>query len=294
MEQTVLDFLKLRYPQSSTTTLRRMLTQGRVEVNGTIVYQAKHPIQSEKDIVNVLEKKKAEQRSPPPLQKHNLPFEILFEDENLLVVDKPAGMLTIATDKLETNTLHSACVEYLKTTNSKAWAYIVHRLDRDTSGLLVFAKDAESKQILQEQFAQREVHRHYLALLQGHPTPAFGTLKHWIFEDQNLNVKLVNESHPNAKNAITHYHELAQNESTSLVSVTIETGRRHQIRLAMKYLNTPILGDEIHAAANENVQRLCLHAYALEFLHPLTDEPLRFETPLPLFALPLYPKKSRT
>ena len=279
-ENDLLGVLRSLFPSSSGATLRKMLTQARVVVNGEVVHRAKH-ILHEGDEIEVLERQRAEERTPPPASTPTIDLDVLYEDDTLLVVNKPHGLLSVATDRLETNTLHSRCVDYLKHGQKDAWCYIVHRLDKDTSGVMVFAKDATAKRDLQQQFHDRDVHRLYCARVEGKPNPPFGTVRTWLMEDKHLNVKAVNKHHPRGKEAISHYHVVESAKESSLVEVSIETGRRHQIRMAMQHLGTPVVGDERHGATLNPHQRIMLHASALEFLHPENDDPVRFEAPLP-------------
>ena len=272
--------LRLLYPTSSTTTLRKMLTQGRVLVNDTVVHRAKHVLEKG-DEIEVLQRQRAEERTPSPASKPPVNLDVLFEDTTLLVVNKPHQLLSVATDRLEGDTLHSRCVEYLQWSDEKAWCYIVHRLDKATSGIMVMAKSKQAKNDLQEQFQERTVHRTYRAVVEGCPNPVSGTVQSWLIEDKHLNIKAVNKNHPKGKEAISHYHVLESNDKTSLVEVSIETGRRHQIRMAMQHLGTPVVGDERHGAVTNPHKRIMLHASALEFLHPETDDPVRFEAPPP-------------
>ena len=276
----LLSTLRFLYPNSSTTTLRKMLTQGRVLVNDTVVHRAKHDLQKG-DEVEVLQRQRAEERTPPPEFKSSVELDVLYEDEALLVVNKPHQLLSVATDRLELDTLHSRCVDHLRQVDKKAWCYIVHRLDKATSGIMVMAKTKPAKDDLQLQFQDRIVHRTYLALVEGSPHPVSGTVRSWLLEDKHLNIKAVNKNHPQGKEAISHYHVLNAGETTALVEVSIETGRRHQIRMAMQHLGTPVVGDERHGASTDPYQRVMLHAHALEFLHPTTDDPVRFESPKP-------------
>ena len=276
----LLSTLRLLYPTSSTSRLRKMLTQGRVLVNDTVVHRAKHAVEKG-DEIEVLQRQRAEERTPPPQAEPTVDLDVLFEDAALLVVNKPHQLLSVATDRLEVDTLHGRCVDYLRWTDEKAWCYIVHRLDKATSGIMVMAKSKQAKNNLQEQFAERAVHRTYRARVEGRPEPPSGTIRSWLLEDKHLNIKAVNKNHPQGKEAISHYHVLESNDETSLVEVSIETGRRHQIRMAMQHLGTPVVGDERHGAETNPHQRIMLHASSLEFLHPDTDDPVRFEAPPP-------------
>ena len=279
-DSDLLTLLRTMFPASTATTLRKMLTQGRVVVNGEVVHRAKTTVMAG-DTVEVLERQRAEERTTPPKSRPNVDLEVLFEDDTLLVVNKPHRLLSVATDRLEMDTLHSRCVDYLRHGNKDAWCYIVHRLDKDTSGVMVFAKHTLAKRDLQQQFHDREVHRTYHAMVEGTPRPPSGTIQTWLMEDKHLNVKAVNKHHPQGKEAISHYHVVESNDTSSLVEVSIETGRRHQIRMAMQHLGTPVAGDERHGATTNPHQRIMLHASSLEFLHPDNDDPVRFEASLP-------------
>ena len=284
-DATLLDVLKIQYPKSSATKLRKMLTQGRVTVNDEVEHRAKETVVKGSKVV-VLDRPAAFDKTPPPAVKNPVDLDVIFEDEDLLVVNKPAHLLSVATDRLEVDTLHSRGVDYLRFSNPKAWCFVVHRLDKETSGVMVLAKNKSAKEYLQEQFGDRQVHRLYLALVEGAANVKQGTVSTWLMEDKFLNVKAVNSKHSKGKEAISHYQILKENEDNSLVEVEIETGRRHQIRMAMQYLSTPVVGDELHGAETDPYHRVCLHAHSLEFLHPSTDDPVRFEaTPPRLFNI---------
>ena len=189
--------------------------------------------------------------------------------------------MSVATDKLEPDTLHSRCVEYLKSNDEKAWVYIVHRLDRETSGVMILSKEERHKNYLQEQFANREIHRTYHALVEGKPTKTSGTIHEWLVEDKFLRVRTTSKRTLNAKEAITHWNIEDSDGTASLIQLTIETGRRHQIRVGLANLGNPVIGDEQHGAKGNPIGRIALHATSLELLHPETDDPIRFEAPIP-------------
>ena len=280
-EITLLEALCAIYPNSKKNTLRKMLTEGRVSVDGKIIHKAKFTVQPGREII-VSDKETAAKLSPPPApKKQHLRIKLLFEDEHILVVNKQAGLLSVATDKMEPDTLHSRVVDYLKSENEKSWAFIVHRLDRETSGVMIFAKHKRHKDYLQEQFANREVHRIYHALVEGKPGNNSGTIHEWLLEDKFLRVKAVKKNHPQAKEAITHFSLEDNDDFASLLQLTIETGRRHQIRVGLANMGCPVVGDETHGATGNPIGRIALHATSLEFLHPETDDPVRFEAPIP-------------
>ena len=275
----LLDELSIQFTQTSKNKLRKMLTEGRISVNDKIEHKAKREL-TKGDVIKILDKTTSKEITPPPQHKvKNL--EIVFEDEDILVVEKPAGLLSVATNKMESDTLHSRCVDYVKTKNQSKWCYIVHRLDRETSGIMVLALSKHNKEYLQQQFSERSVYRIYFALVEGMLPKKSGTEVEWLLEDKNLRVKKVKPNTKSSKEAITHWEAIRENQSTSLVRVLIDTGRRHQIRMAMKSLGNPVVGDELHGAQTDPMGRICLHASSLEFLHPQNDEPIRFETKVP-------------
>tara|TARA_B100001113_G_scaffold145066_1_gene118827 strand:+ start:5752 stop:6636 length:885 start_codon:yes stop_codon:yes gene_type:complete len=274
-ETPLLDILKSMQPQASTNVLRKMLTNERITVDEQTIHRAKQII-TKGQIVEILPKPKisVQEEREQQAKTHNL--DILFEDETILVVNKPAGLLSVATDRLEQDTLHNRCVEYCRSQKKNGWCYIVHRLDKATSGIMVFAKSEHVKRELQDQFAQQLVHRHYVALVEGQ-SPS-GRADHNLIEDKNLRVYVSDRKTKTSKRAVTTWDIIAQGEHETLLSVVIETGRRHQIRVAMAENGTPVVGDKIHGAVTNLHGRICLHAVALEFLHPSNDDPVRFES----------------
>ena len=274
-EATLLDILKSMQPQASTNVLRKMLTNERITVDEETIHRAKQII-TKGQIVEILPKPKisVQEEREQQAKTHNLG--ILFEDEAILVVNKPAGLLSVATDRLEQDTLHNRCVEYCRSQKKNGWCYIVHRLDKATSGIMVFAKSEHVKRELQDQFAQQLVHRHYVALVEGQSSA--GRADHNLIEDKNLRVYVSDKKTKTSKRAVTTWDILAQGEHETLLSVAIETGRRHQIRVAMAENGTPVVGDKMHGAITNLHGRICLHAVALEFLHPSNDDPVRFES----------------
>ena len=283
-EIILLDFLKQNFPNTSTNKLRKMLSQGRVEVNQTTIHKAKQQLLPN-DIVELLDKPRKEIKQQTEIKFKNFSINLIYEDDHLLVVEKPAKLLSVATNKLESDTLHSKCVDYLKQENEKSWAFIVHRLDRETSGVMILAKHKSAKEYLQEQFSQRGVYRIYHALVEGTVTEDSGTIIQYLIEDKHLNIKSTSKTNKFAKQAITHWETVREFESTTLVRVMIETGRRHQIRMAMQSIGCPIVGDTLHGAQTNPFSRICLHATSLEFLHPETDDPVRFEAKHPFDKL---------
>ena len=280
-ESFLLPTLVLMFPQSTKTKLRKMLTGGRVLVNGTPVYKAKELL-VKGDTMTIINRSDAMKKSPPPEPKKQFSkLKILSEDDYILVVEKPAGLLSVATDKLEKDTLHSRCVDHVKRQSERAWSHIVHRLDRDTSGVMVFAKNQKIKERLQTQFAQRDVERVYHALVEGGPKNSEGIDSSWLVEDKHLHVKRVKSTFKGSKESITHWRVEDRDEFVSLIEIKIETGRRHQIRMAMQFLGCPIVGDTVYGATTNPLNRICLHATSLGFLHPSSDKFVLYDSNVP-------------
>ncbi len=207
--------------------------------------------------------------------------EIVFEDESLIVINKPAGLLTIATESEKTRTAYAQLTGYVKARSPKgdARVFIVHRLDRETSGLLVFARTEEVKYAFQRSW--KSVTKKYHAVIQGTLTPPQGTLRSELIESESLRVHSTKPGHEDAKPAITHYRTIRSGTEASLVELTLDTGRKNQIRVQLSEAGHPILGDEKYGATSDPARRLALHAVELDLRHPVSGEALHFASPLP-------------
>jgi 23S rRNA pseudouridine1911/1915/1917 synthase len=212
-------------------------------------------------------------------------FQVVFEDEHLVVVNKSANVLTVATDHGERNTLELRVTHYLKRTGHKRKAFVVHRLDRGVSGLLVFAKSPKIFAALQEQFKQRKPERVYVAIVAGHPYPAEGTFRSYLKTGDNLDQYSTRQT-GEGELAITHYEVRKTLPDSSVVEVRLETGRRNQIRVHFADHGHPVLGDPRYnrkLARHERwpKTRIALHATTLGFIHPQTKQHVEFHAPLP-------------
>ena len=211
--------------------------------------------------------------------KKTLPFDILFEDEHIIVVNKPSGLLTIATEKEKEKTLFHIVREYLVSKNQYARVFIVHRLDKDTSGIVVLAKDEKTKNKLQENWNEYVSLREYVAIVHGKPK-----------KDENKIVQKLKETKTNlvyttkdedGKEAITNYKVIKTNDNYSMLSINIETGRKNQIRVALSSIGTPIVGDKKYGLKNDKENRLYLHANRLKMYYPEIRKDILFETATP-------------
>lgn len=202
-------------------------------------------------------------------------LDILFEDKNLLVINKPAHLLTISTDNEKERTLFHKVYLYCNKKNQKV--FIVHRLDKDTSGLIIFAKNEKVKNLLQKNWDS--VKRGYIAIVDGIIENKEKTLKNYLAETKTLMTYVTDSK--NGKIALTHYRKVRTNKLYSLLDIEILTGRKNQIRVQLNEIGHPILGDRKYGNGKDPIRRLCLHAYKLEFTHPITNEVLKFETDVP-------------
>ena len=211
--------------------------------------------------------------------KKTLPFEVLFEDDHIIVVNKPSGLLTIATAKEKDRTLYHIVREYLISKDRNARVFIVHRLDKDTSGVVVLAKDEKTKNQLQENWNEYVSLREYVAVVHGHLKKESDKIIQMLSETKT-NLVYVSKKE-DAKEAITNYKVVKTSDKYSLVSINIETGRKNQIRVAFNSLGNPIVGDKKYGDVKDNENRLYLHANRLKMYYPVIKKDILFETSTP-------------
>lgn len=211
--------------------------------------------------------------------KKTLPFDILFEDEHIIVVNKPSGLLTIANNKEKDKTLYHIVREYLISKDRNARVFIVHRLDKDTSGIVVLAKDERTKNKLQENWNEYVTLREYVAVVHGKLKNESDRIVQRLKETKTNLVYVSRDSE--GKEAITNYKVIKENENYSMVSINIETGRKNQIRVAFNTLKHPIVGDRKYSEIKDKESRLFLHANRLKMYYPEIKKEILFETPTP-------------
>jgi 23S rRNA pseudouridine1911/1915/1917 synthase len=273
---TVLARLRAEFPDSSGRRLRAWLVAGRVRVAGQIVRDPRTPV-APADPVTL--------GSPPP-PALAAPLRLVHEDAALLVIDKPPGLLTIGTEHERERTAYRLVWAYLRGARPPRRPFIVHRLDRDTSGLLVVAKTPEAKQRLQAQFAAGAAERRYVAIVEGVVAAEEGTLRDVLVEDRSLRVRSVDPGgRPprtgRARVAITRYRVIERRADATRLALRLGTGRRHQIRVQLARLGHPVVGDRRHGARRDPLHRLCLHATRLAFRHPETGAAVEFDSAPP-------------
>lgn len=199
-------------------------------------------------------------------------LDIIYEDKEMVVVNKPSGLLTISTGKKNDITLYSMVREYVKKQNPKNKIFIVHRLDKDTSGVVLFAKNEVLKHKLQ--FNWNGYKREYVAVVEGIPSVKKNRLVHYLAESKTLQVYVTNDKNK-GKIAITNYEVIEEYKNKSKLKVWIETGRKNQIRAQLAYIDHPIVGDKKYNSKIKS--RLCLHAKRLIIMHPITNKKMIFE-----------------
>ena len=204
---------------------------------------------------------------------------IVYEDRWLIVVEKNIGILSMAAGHSSLN-VKSVLDDYFKKTRQKCTAHVVHRLDRDTSGLMVYAKDIDTEQILEHNWHQIVYDRRYVAVVSGEMEQDEGTIQNWL-KDNKAYVTYSSPVDNGGKLAITHFHVLDRTTEHSLVEYKLETGRKNQIRVHSADMGHPVCGDTKYGNGDDPLHRLCLHAWLLCFSHPITGEPMEFETPIP-------------
>jgi 23S rRNA pseudouridine1911/1915/1917 synthase len=262
-EATVIEILSLLHPDAKKNSLRRMVDHGRVMVNGEKVNRANTKI-SVGVILTVLSKSEGDEKLENPSNLIPNP-EIIYSDNSVIIVDKPAGLLSVATDRGESDTMYDRTAKWASE-NLKSPIHLVHRLDRETSGCLIFATSLEIRDMLQKQFKNRSIERIYYAVVFGKPTTSSGIETTRIQETKDKRVRLVIGNKRAGKEAITNWMLEKAGSVHSLIRIKI--GRRAQIRLHMTNLGCPVLGDTRYGRGKTSVNRLCLHATELTFNHP--------------------------
>jgi 23S rRNA pseudouridine1911/1915/1917 synthase len=271
-ESTLLDGIIGAFPDKSRKLLKAVLRDRQVRVNGRTVTQFDFLLKPGQ-VVEI-----RWERSSPKNRPHGL--NIIFEDDDIIVVDKPAGLLTVATDKEKRKTAYALLSEYVKIDNPENKIFIVHRIDRETSGLLLFARNEKMKHAIQETWLTTIRERTYVAVVEGQIKEESGTVSSYLNESKAFIV--YSSQNPKAgKKAVTHYKTLLSNEYYSLLEIHLETGRKHQIRVHMQDVGHPVVGDTKYGSKMKPIGRLGLHAQGLVFIHPVTGKLCSFKADIP-------------
>ena len=267
-EATHLAYLYENLPMSK-KKIKKYLTLGSIFINNTKVQKYDYKLYPGMTIFIDTKAKK----------KHILPFDIIYEDNHIIVINKPSGLLTIATAKEKEKTLYHILREYLIQNKISKNLFIVHRLDKDTSGLVIFAKDEKTKNLLQDNWNELVLLREYCAVIYGNLQEKKSRIEQNLLETKT-NLVYVSKN-KDGKKAITDYEVLKENANYTLLDIKIHTGRKNQIRVAFSSLNHPIVGDKKYGLKEKNIPRLYLHANRLKLYYPYLKKELLFEIPIP-------------
>lgn len=268
---TLLPFLFQLLNQQSRTSVKALLSKRQIFVNGTVTTQFDTPLVPG-DIVTIsYERGKVEFKNPL--------LNIIWEDDYLIVVNKKEGLLSVSNAKVKERTAFHLLSDYVKKTNPRNKIFVLHRLDRDTSGLMMFAKSIDVQKKLQSNWNEMITERSYVAVVEGRPEKDHDIISSYLTENTKMQVYVTVSG--DGKEAITRYQVVRSNGNYSLLDLDLETGRKNQIRAQMQSIGHPIAGDYKYGAETDPAGRLLLHARKLYFIHPETGEEMKFETRTP-------------
>lgn len=270
-EALLIEFLMEKMHGISRNRAKALISNRVVLVNNAITT---HPLAALKpgDVVQL-------DRSKHKMAFHSKELDIVFEDPYLLVIDKQPGVLSMSNNTRQI-TAQQVLNRYLEKGGGRSTSHVVHRLDRDTSGLMLYAKDIQTQQSLINGWQELVSDRRYIALVEGELEKPQGCVRSWLTEDKRF-VTHSSRVDNGGKYAVTHYNVITSSCGYSLVECVLETGRKNQIRVHMADIGHPVVGDRKYGSGKDPVKRLCLHAFVLNFVHPVTGKRLNFETPVP-------------
>jgi len=268
----LLIFLINALPTKSRQNIKSLLTHKQIEVNGNLVSQYNYMLHSG-DKVKIKEERAS---AAKPLNG----FSIIFEDEFLIVIDKHAGILSMASEKEKKHTAYNFLSQHVKRKGPDNKIFIVHRLDRETSGLMIFAKNTNVQKHLQDNWKEVITERTYVAVTEGTFEKKSGVIESYLHENKNF--KVYSDQNPeDGKHAITNYKVIKSNKDYTMLEVRLDTGRKNQIRVHMQELGHSIISDKKYGSRVNPIDRMGLHSQVLGFIHPVTQKKLRFITPIP-------------
>lgn len=275
---TLLPFVMESLNGISRTKAKLILSGGGVRVNRKIVRQFDYALQPS-DVVEISKRKSC-------ADLHSRFVDIVYEDSHVVVIEKKPGILSMAASH-HAFSVKTVLDEYFHRSHQKCTAHVVHRLDRDTSGLMVYAKTIQAEQILEHNWHEIVTDRRYVALASGRMEKEEGTVESWL-KDNKAFFTYSSPTDNGGKYAVTHFRTLRANAAYSLVELKLETGRKNQIRVHLQDLGHPVCGDVKYGNGDNPIGRLALHAFRLDFYHPVTQEHLHFETPIPTTFLNVF------
>jgi len=279
-KSSLAEFLERVFPQSSRSSLKKMVINGSIRINDQTIRNPASTVNSGDSV---------SYRRQVILRGETLPFPLIYEDGFILVIDKPAGVLTYGEKGSDGTSVYKQLKDYLsKSTKSRADLFVVHRLDREVSGLLIFAKSTEIQEKLKEGWA--ESIKKYFAFVEGIPERNEGTIRSWLSDSPHYKV-ISGSKREGAKYAVTNYKVLQVKDKNAMLEIHLETGRKNQIRVHLSELGHPVIGDRKYGADATFERRIRLHACYLSVMHPETNIRLEFNSGLPKGFLTLRPQK---
>lgn len=281
-ETPLLEFLYERVTNESRNNIKKYLSNRQVIVNGTCSTQFDFLVVKE-DIVQIVK---------DPVNKESkakVKLDIIYEDDEIIAINKPSGLLSIESDNEKTNTAYRLLTDYVQQKDKKARVFVVHRIDKDTSGVLIVAKNEKIKNLLQKKWQDIVIKREYIAICEGVFKEKKGTVKSYL--KSNTNNLMYSSNDKSGQFSVTHYNVLKDNGKYSMVDVCIDSGRKNQIRVHMGDLNHKVVGDEKYGPVSNPLNRLGLHAYVLEFTHPINNKKMKFKAKIPSSFDSLFAKK---
>ena len=270
-EAELLEFLFAKFPKLSRNAVKSILSGHYVAVNGAPVSQFN--LKLSKDDIVIVSKQRISKKN-----RQDLP--IIFENEEFIVINKPSGLLTIPSDNEKGRTAYRMVNDYVQQKDKHSRIFVVHRLDEDTSGVLMFAKNPKIKDILQKNWSDIVLERGYYAIVEGKMEKQQDTLVDYLKEN-TLNLMYVSDDKKHGKKCVTQYKVLRYKNALSLLDVKIDTGRKNQIRVQLGHIGHHVIGDDKYGEPSDPLRRLGLHAYKLKLVHPVTKKILEFEAPMP-------------
>lgn len=270
-ETELLSFLREKMPNQSQHNIRHMIANHQVAVGGAPVSLFKYALYPEDEVTvtwNPIRKR----------ERKDLP--IIYEDEDIVAIDKPSGLLSVASEREKGKTAYRMVSDYVTSKDKNARIFVVHRLDEDTSGVLIFAKSFAVKEALQLHWQEIVAKRGYYAIVEGEDIPEAGRLRDYLFIDDTYTVHVTRDERK-GKLAITNYRKIASKNGLSLLDVEIETGRKNQIRAQLGHLGYYVIGDDRYGEPIDPLGRLGLHAYELSFINPLNKKSYDLKSEMP-------------
>ena len=265
-------FLIAQLPGKNRNNIKSLLSNKQVLVDGRVYTQFNHPLQPGQTVTV------AANRAPETSQYRGLT--LLYDDQFLIVINKQAGLLSMASNKERDRTAYGILSEYVKKENPKNKVFIIHRLDRETSGVMMFARSEKVQRLMQEAWNDTTKERTYVALVEGVPEPPSGTISSYLHESKAL-IVYSSQNPESGRLSVTNYTVVKASSDYALLELELETGRKNQIRVHMQDIGHPIVGDSKYGATTNPIGRLGLHAEQLAFEHPITGERMQFDAPVP-------------